>query len=446
MLPEKPIWWEGQNVSPVHFQQMDRYFDSEIQGRSGVLTAHAWGLTEYVIDEQHLNLGKVVLRRAKGILPDGTLFEVGNESDPLSLDIEPGMTGKRVMLVLPMRIQGGSEARDAFATGLATRYIRKMTPVRDYNVYGKKESKHKEIDLGQLDLQLMFEEGTDLKNFISMPIAQIVECRQDKTVVLDKNFLPTFLHVKASAVLSGYLDEIIGLLSHRGDHLAARASAGNQTGTAEMGNFLLLQCINKTEPVFRHLEQTTATHPASFYAHLLSLVGELATFAEPGKRPQNLLPYDHGAQHVTFAALMQQARFALSMVLEQHAVLLPIQQRRDNISLVPVHDKNLLSSGFFVLVVQADMDQKKVIEQIPRQLKIGTPENIKNLVHSQLPGIALRSLPVAPRQIPFHAGKSYFRLDISTKERSQFELSTGFAMHTAGVFPGLQLEVWAIKE
>ena len=143
---------------------------------------------------------------------------------------------------------------------------------------------------------------------------------------------------------------------------------------------------------------------------------------------------------------MELARFALSMVLEQHAIELPLQQRKYGITVSPIHDRNLLASASFILVASADMDQESLRTSLPRQLKIGTVENIRDLVNRQLPGIKISALAVAPRQIPFHAGKSYFHLEFTSEELAPMELSGGFAFYVSGTFPGLQLQFWAIKE
>jgi len=425
---------------------MDRYFEESAKIREKALHPHAWGFTEFQLDEQLLSLGKVVLSKATGILPDGTLFEIGHRQKALSIDIPPGTTNRGVMLSLPIVVAGGTEVRGPETSGLSTRFIRVPEEIRDHNVYEGKPSQPFSVTLGNLDLQLLFESDADLKGFITLPVAKIVECRPDGTVVLDKDFLPTFLHLDASPVLSGYLMEIIGLLTHRGDHLAVRVSKAGQTGSAELADFLLLQCINRTEPIFNHLSRTRSVHPEIFFTGLLSLVGELATYVETTKRPQDIPVYIHSDQHDTFKKLMIQARYALSMVFEQHAVKLDIQERRDNIKLVAIHDKKLLDTAAFILVAQADMDKGALCNLLPRQIKIGTPENIRDLVNSHLPGVKIRPLPVAPRQMPFHAGKSYFQLEFSSKERAQFETSTGCAIHVSGTFPGLQVECWAIKE
>jgi type VI secretion system protein ImpJ len=54
-------------------------------------------------------------------------------------------------------------------------------------------------------------------------------------------------------------------------------------------------------------------------------------------------------------------------------------------------------------------------------------------------------MPVAPRQIPFHAGFVYFELDQSNELWAQLQNSGGIALHLAGEFPGLSLEFWAIR-
>jgi type VI secretion system protein ImpJ len=68
------------------------------------------------------------------------------------------------------------------------------------------------------------------------------------------------------------------------------------------------------------------------------------------------------------------------------------------------------------------------------------------LVNLQLPGIALRSLPVAPRQLPYHAGSHYFELDRQGELWKQLERSGSLALFVTGDFPGLELELWAVRQ
>jgi type VI secretion system protein ImpJ len=72
-------------------------------------------------------------------------------------------------------------------------------------------------------------------------------------------------------------------------------------------------------------------------------------------------------------------------------------------------------------------------------------ERIRQLVNAALPGIELKPLPVAPRQIPFRAGYTYFELDQHSQFWKEMSSSGGFAMHVGGDFPGLEMEFWAIR-
>ena len=62
-----------------------------------------------------------------------------------------------------------------------------------------------------------------------------------------------------------------------------------------------------------------------------------------------------------------------------------------------------------------------------------------------LPGISVRPMGAAPRQIPFYAGATYFELDRNSPHWQQMQSSGGFAIHVSGDFPELKMELWAIR-
>jgi type VI secretion system protein ImpJ len=64
---------------------------------------------------------------------------------------------------------------------------------------------------------------------------------------------------------------------------------------------------------------------------------------------------------------------------------------------------------------------------------------------SQVTGIKLNALAVAPRQIPFHKGMTYFELDKNHSLWNDLEKSGTIAMHFSGDYPGLELEFWAVR-
>jgi len=109
-------------------------------------------------------------------------------------------------------------------------------------------------------------------------------------------------------------------------------------------------------------------------------------------------------------------------------------------------DAELARTASFVLAVNAQMPAEQLRSRFPAQSKLGPSDKLRDLVNLQLPGVVLRSLPTAPRQLPFHAGFHYFELDRGGELWKQLEKSGSLALHVAGDFPALELELWAIRQ
>jgi type VI secretion system protein ImpJ len=62
-----------------------------------------------------------------------------------------------------------------------------------------------------------------------------------------------------------------------------------------------------------------------------------------------------------------------------------------------------------------------------------------------LSGVPLQALSVAPRQIPYHAGFTYFELDRASPLFRELKTSGGIAVHVPDTFPGLDMELWAVR-
>ncbi len=95
--------------------------------------------------------------------------------------------------------------------------------------------------------------------------------------------------------------------------------------------------------------------------------------------------------------------------------------------------------------MRASLPPETLRRSLPNQIKIGPVEQIAQLVNVALPGIAVRPLAVAPRQLPYRGGTVYFELDTTNPLWRDLEQSSAVAIHIAGNFPDLDLELWAIK-
>jgi type VI secretion system protein ImpJ len=134
------------------------------------------------------------------------------------------------------------------------------------------------------------------------------------------------------------------------------------------------------------------------------------------------------------------------MELEQNSIQIPLSKPKFGVYGAKRPDLKLLEDAIFVLAANAQVSPELMRSHFPPQVKIGPVEEIQQLVRAALPGITIHPLPVAPRQIPFHAGFSYFELNKQSELWKKMAASGGFAIHIGGNFPGLELEFWAIKK
>ena len=438
----KVIWSEGLFLRPQHFQQQDRYFERYVETRCQALTSHSWGFTEIEIERDFLAIGKLGVRRAAGVFPDGTPFRMPEDCPvPPPLEIGADVRDQIVYLAVPLRHSGAQEVdRAVGGDGLARHDVYELE-ARDATSNGADVAL---LEVGAMRTRLLLEKDVT-GAYACVPLAQVVEVRTDRQVVLDDRFIPTVLDARAAGRLSTFMTELLGLLHHRGEALAGRVSATGRGTTAEIADFLMLQAINRLEPVVAHYTDAGVVHPEELFRFGVAAAGELATFTTPGKRPPALSAYRHERLRESFEPVMAALRSAFSVVLEQSAIPIPIEPKRFGVSVATVADRTLYSTAVFVLAARADLPAEEVRQRFPAQLKLGPVEKLRELVNLQLPGVPVHAIPVAPRQIPYHAGFVYFELDQSHELWSQLRGSGGIGMHVAGEFPGLVLEFWAVR-
>ena len=76
------VWTEGMHLGPHHFQAQNRYFEDSIQFATSTLWFANYGLVGCELSAEALRNGSLSVSHARGIFPDGLVFEMP-ESDPL---------------------------------------------------------------------------------------------------------------------------------------------------------------------------------------------------------------------------------------------------------------------------------------------------------------------------------------------------------------------------
>lgn len=438
----KIAWTEGLFLRPQHFQQQDRATERYIETRCQTLRSHSWGLTELELERDLLAIGKLGLRRASGVFPDGTPFRMPDDEPlPTPLDIGANLRDQVIYLAVPLRKAGALDAARGDSHDGLVRYRINEVEARDST---SNASTMALLEVASLRTRLL-PASEPAEDYARIPVAHVVECRADKKVVLEERFMPTVLDARTATPLATFITELLGLMHQRGEALAGRVTATGRGVSAEIADFLMLQVINRYEPLVAHFADSGVIHPEDLYRLCVMAAGEFATFTSTAKRPPNIAGYRHERLRESFEPVMAALRASLSAVLEQSAVPIPIEPKKFGISVATVADRPLLTTAVFILAARADLPAEELRRRFPQQLKIGPVEKIRDLVNLQLPGVPVHPVPVAPRQIPFHAGFVYFELDQSNELWAQLKNSGGIAVHVAGEFPGLNMELWAIR-
>lgn len=442
MWNNKIIWSEGMFLRPHHFQQQERYFANLVERRSAPLRPYPWGFAQLKLDDQLLALGKVGIASATGVCADGAPFHIPSDDDaPAPLEFPDAAKNQVVVLALPLRRPAMAEVDTQERNDSLARFLVKEYEARDANADTPTDAL---VQVGKLRLRLSLE-SEPLSAYTCLPLVRVVEKRADGRLLLDEDFVPPCLDCQAAPPLAGFIAEIRGLLHHRGEELASIVAGRAHSGVAEIADFLLLQCVNRAEPMFAHVEQIRGLHPESLFQLCLVLAGDLATFAHADKRPSEYAPYRHDDLQGSFAPVMEDLRRSLSLVIERNAIPIPLEERQYGLRVARVPDRQLFRNANFILAAGARVPAETLRQRLPTQVKIGPVERIRDLVNLQLPGILIHAIPVAPRQIPYHAGVSYFEMEQGNEMWKQLEASGGMAIHVAGDFPELTLELWAIR-
>lgn len=441
----KVIWSEGLFLRPQLFQQQERYLERYAHTRALAISPFFSGLSEYGIDVEALSVGKIMLNSANGIFPDGTPFGTPvDTSPPPPLAIRPAHIDQTIFLATPARTPHVEETAFEDSADSVARYVAFEEEIRDSNSTGQGP---RLIQLARMRLRLIPEQELG-DEWLSLPLTRVKAIRPDNSIQLDDTLIPTVTGYGASALLSAWLAHIHELTEMRAGALAERlAGPGRLARTAEVSDYLLLQALNRYEPRLRHLRAVPGTSPSDFYELLVEMMGELSTWlrADTRRPPKAYPPYQHISPYICFKPIVDDIQRLLNLTLVRSAQAISLVELGHGMCNAVLDPTEIAEFGTLVLAVQADMAPEILLQQFTLQAKAGPSEKLPDLVRGHLPGIPLQMLPVPPRQIPFAAGQLCFEITRTGRLWDEVVQHGGLALHVAGDFPGLNLQLWGIR-
>ncbi|MES1265113.1 MAG: type VI secretion system baseplate subunit TssK, partial [Variovorax sp.] len=177
---------------------------------------------------------------------------------------------------------------------------------------------------------------------------------------------------------------------------------------------------------------------------------EIRTMVDILLRRRPLLTGDAGDQHGEpyhfFRELVTDVQAMLNDVLVRSAGSIALTERPNGMRVASVEPSEPQGFASLVFAVAAQMPPDQLATQFPAHCKAAPSDRLPDLIHAKLPGIALRSLPVPPRKIPFNAGFVYFQFQPRGPLWEHLLKYGGMALRVAGELPGLRMELWGVRE
>lgn len=439
---EKVIWTEGMFLRPHHFQRAEGYLQNLIREWGRLHHAYLWGFLTLELDEAMLRQGCISLSQACGLMPDGTFFNFHDgDHGPAPLAVPDTVSDEKVVLALPARRSGREEVIFSEEKDSLARFTVFECDVEDDNALSVGEAT---LQFGRPRLKLMLEKDLTAE-WTSVGVAVIAEKRNDNQVSLVNSYIPPMMNANNHPLLHSIINDVYGLLVQRSEQIGRRLRQPGRFNTSEMIEFMLLSLVNRHLGSLAHLKRLPQLHPEVLWYSWLSFAAELTSWGTQ-RTPEGGGPvYEHDDLAGCFGKLTLLLRQGLSQVVEENVIQLMLSERSQGLNIATVPDINMIREFGFVLAVKANVPGDMLQTHFPAQMKIAPVTKIRDLVQLQLPGLKLCAMPVAPPQLPWHAGYNYFELEKAGELWGEMEKSGAFALHLAGEFPGLDMEFWAIR-
>ncbi|MBK7707895.1 MAG: type VI secretion system baseplate subunit TssK [Acidobacteria bacterium] len=444
----KIVWNEGMLLTPHHFQQWDNYHEEFLNSRVRSMMPFEYGILELQVNREAIANGNFQIISCHAVLQDGLMINVPDaeavpDLRPVGDHFSPEAEKLGVHIAIPAKKAGEANFQPNGAKASTNvRFLQEGLTAKDETTGVNEQT----LAYAKSNLRIIFDDEVR-DGFTSMKIAELKRTPTGQ-LQINEDFIPATLKVSASAWLVTMLRQLVEILNTKSGSLGEQRRQRNASladfTTSEVAVFWLLHTINSAIPTMAHFFRSPVLHPEKLYLEMAEIVGKLMTFATE-LYPRDIVKYDHDDLHFTFFNLSMQLKELLETVIPSRCVPIPLEKTRDTLYVGRVEDERLLKDAGFYLAVRAQMPESKLIEGVPRVVKIGSRDVIDTIIGSALPGVVLTHASPPPAPIPTRVGFRYFMLDTIGPYWDGIKGSKVIAVYVPDEIPDEQLEMYAVK-
>ena len=436
---KKVIWSEGLFINPQHFQQSERYLESYINSYSKFHRADLWGVTELKLDTSLLDIGKIGVKRAAGIFPDGTPFEL---NQGLMIDIINAAHNKLLYLALPIARVGICEIGD---NGSSARYCYQQQQAYDMTL---STGDSVPIDVAEPNVTLKIE-GENLKDYSLIPVAKIKSSKQDSKVEINLAFIAPCIYYGISDFITENIKELHAQLQFRAKAISQRIGSltNLQSNHTLLNDYLWLQFLGRWLSIVNQWLESPSFHPKDIYYQLQVMLGEMCGLE--GRIIQVYEPWRVEDIYKCYASLFSELRVMLNEVRVSTVTAIEwddslFEKRR--LMRAQVKDSRLYNGSRFILSISSHIGTAKLSQYFTQLATLSGQSRIANLVHDGLSGVPLRLLSGAPVELKAKPDTLYFEIDTqSTLWLEIVQRDEPVALHVDNKLDDVEVFLYAVR-
>ncbi len=317
-----------------------------------------------------------------------------------------------------------------------SRYILQNMDILDYNT----GSNMRTVGVVKPNFQFKFGEES-LEDFSSIKIGQINRSA-DGRYTMDKNFIVPSVSISASEVLLNYTREILGSLVSKSKELRKLASIHKpELSLTQVEILLMLQTVNTYIPLLNYHYSSKNIHPETLYILFLNLAGQLSTYSNLGIKTGEFPSYDHKHLSEIFDLMVNEINSMLNVqkTIERRDIIIPLRKQADTLFVGQLSPAQI-SAQFFISVI-SDISEKKIITELPKNIKISAYEEIFAVHQAGIQGVSIEYIARPPVGVQVIEKAHYFKVNKEGRFWDKIVKKNNIAFFIAAEFKSLQMEL-----
>ncbi len=408
------IWTEGMFLLPHHLQYATRNMDTKLRLATEHLVPFNWGFKHLEIDAASLKNSLFAVRSCQVVMENGAQLSMPGNLDLDSRSFKESLAGSTdsldVFVGIPMwRPDSPNTMGEEDKRGMQERRYRvDETEVVDENLGGNPHP----LQIKRLRGRI-FWGMEDTTGYEKIQIARIKMLPSGKTTVLDPNYIPPVLDIRAWPPLLAICEDIGNGLTMANYALVRDFADREITELIGMPRGLeaviKMMATNSYVASIGQMCKTPNLHPYLIYVELLRLAATLGIFR--GKRTAPAYPdYAHDDLGKCFLGIKEVIDGLLDRIGTSTFFQRTFQFRNDRLE-VDLEEDWVSGTRLLYLGVTGEEDISRLEKRISR-LKLCSPRDFSAVIQRRLGGVGIRRLRRVPATLPERTGTYYFQVNM----------------------------------